>query len=573
MQKPMNLRSRLWLTLSALLTVASAHADVQMPSIFGDHMVLQADRKIPFWGTASPNEKISVTAGKISAQTQAGADGKWRVYLDPQSASTTPTTVTVQGQNKLTFQDVLVGEVWLASGQSNMEIGMTKVRNSRDEIAKGDHPMLRLFAIPFTASWTVRDDIPLPIRQEDPQGHWQLCSPEMLQHDGWQGFAGTAYFFGREIQEKTQKPVGLVLCAYLGQPAEAFMSEETLKSDPEFSVYLDKLAQCKAQSEADKAAYPAAMVTYNQAKTAWDAQYGEQRKQDMAAWAKANDEAEKAGTPAPPIPPPPAPEPKSPPEGSARIGVPTTVYNAMIHPVIPYGIRGAIWYQGEANDPHPFDYDKLMAALIKEWRTEWGEGDFPFYFVQLATLGKPSNSSGHGGWPIIREMQFKTQAVPNTGMAVSIDLGDADLHPADKQDVGHRLALLARHRVYGESIPDTGLVYHSMNIEGNKIRLQFDHADGLKLAPHPILADNLHFQPTEVTGFAIAGKDQKWVVAKAEIDGQTVVVHSDQVPEPVAVRYGWASSPMCFLYNGADLPLGPFRTDDWDETPFVKVKY
>jgi sialate O-acetylesterase len=554
-------------------TSSKSAADVRQPSIFGDHMVLQAGQKIPFWGTAAPGEKITATIGAVSAQTEAGADGKWMVYLGPQSASTTPVTVTVAGNNTLTYRDVLLGEVWLASGQSNMQLGMTKVRNAEQEISEGSHPLLRLFCIQHTSSFSVSDDVPASNRQDDPRGHWQLCTPEMLRSDGWGGFAGTAYFFGREIQDKTRKPVGLVLCAYLGQPAEAFVSIETLKSDPEFAPYIEELDQMRKHAQADRAAYPAAKALYDEAHKAWEDQYGVEYGKALADW--------KAAKTTEPMPRPPVPQPNPPPDGTPKIGAPTTVYNAMIHPIIPYGIRGAIWYQGESNCDEPWCYDKLMASLIREWRTEWNQGDFPFLFVQLCTLGPtpPYPLSlqryplQHSGWPIVREMQTRNLSIPNTGMAVTIDLGDADLHPPDKQDVGHRLALLARRMVYKEPVECLSPMYESMALEGNKIRIRFKNGEGLKMGPHPSLADpRQQAAPPEITGFAIAGVNQKWVNAKAVIDGSSVIVWSDAAPDPAAVRYGWATAPMCYLYNGADLPVAPFRTDDWDEKPFMKPK-
>jgi sialate O-acetylesterase len=556
----------------ASLLAQNVFGNVQMPSVFGDHMVLQASAKDAFWGTASPDEQITVTVGSATAVTQAGSDGKWKVLVDVPAASTTPISVTVHGQNTLTFQDVLLGEVWLASGQSNMEMGLRQLKNGAEEIAKGDHPLIHVLTVPFSSSFAIMENLPPPTVQDKQGSSWQVCSPQVLQADGWNGVSGVADYFGREIQEKTGHPVGIIVAAYHGQSAQGFISLAALKADPALSRYVDDLNVKTQKADTDKASFPQSKAAYDQQMAQWDQQYGADYKKALDAWNAEKTAAVKNGQPIPPAPPLPAPRPKSPPDGSPGLNVPTTSYNAMIHPLIPYGIRGVIWYQGESNAGYPWDYDYLMGQLIKDWRTEWGRDDFPFISVQLCTLGKESFFPGfHGGWPLIREMQTRTQSIPNTGLAVTIDLGDGGLHPGDKQDVGHRLALSARNLVYGESVEDFGPTYDSMTLEGNKIRLGFKHASGLKLASHPPLVDANQVTPLEIPGFAIAGEDKVWNKAQARIEGETVVVWNDQITKPVAVRYGWGNAPACYLYNAADLPMGPFRTDVWDEHPFVKT--
>ncbi len=534
-------------------------------------MVLQASAKDAFWGTASPGEQITVMVGSATATTQTAPDGKWNVLVDAPAASTTPISVTVKGQNTITFQDVLLGEVWLASGQSNMEMGLRPLKNGAEEIKNGEHPLIHVLTVPFSSSFEIMDNLPPPTVQDKEGSSWQVCSPEVLQNDGWNGFSGAAYYFGREIQEKTGHPVGIIVAAYHGQSAQGFISLAALKGDPALARYIDDLNEKTRKAAIDKANFPQAKALYDQQMTQWDQQYGSDYKKALDAWNAEKAAAEIGGQPIPSMPPLPAPRPKSPPDGSPGLNVPTTSYNAMIHPLIPYGIRGVIWYQGESNAEDPWDYDYLMEQLIKDWRTEWGRGDFPFFFVQLCTLGKESFAPQyHGGWSLIREMQTRTLSSPDTGMAVTIDLGDGGLHPGDKQDVGHRLALITRNLVYGESIEYSGPMYDSMTIDGNKIRLHFKHVIGLKLAPHPSFVDANQVMPSEILGFAIAGEDKNWDKAHAQIEGETVVVWNDNISKPVAVRYGWGNAPPCYLYNGADLPMSPFRTDDWDEHPFIK---
>ncbi len=264
--------------------------------------------------------------------------------------------------------------------------------------------------------------------------------------------------------------------------------------------------------------------------------------------------------------------PQVPNDGSANSNTASTLYNGMIHPIIPFAAKGFIWYQGESNAGRPADYCDLFSGMIKGWRADWHEGDLPFLFVQLANIGMGGNVVDKGGFPALREQQYMTLKVPNTAMAVTMDIGEPhDIHPKDKLDVGHRLALAARALAYGEKIPYAGPYYDSMKLEGDKIRLSFKNTDGgLKIEAHPkIRIDDKPVAPPTLTGFGIAGDDRKWVKATAVIDGKTVVVSSDQVKNPVAVRYSWSGNPPCYLYNGADLPAAPFRTDDWSDYPVV----
>jgi sialate O-acetylesterase len=362
-------------------------------------------------------------------------------------------------------------------------------------------------------------------------------------------------------------------------PVETFTSLDALKGHlkdyPDFAKNIAELEGLKAQSEQTKSSYPAAKVAYDQQMRDWNDKYGEQYKKTVQEWKAASQAPKANGEPGSRKPPaPPAPMPKAPIEVGAKLGLPTTLFNAMIHPIIPFGIKGVIWYQGESNTDmkipaKPWSYDKAFAVMINDWRGRWKQGDFPFLFVQLASYGKGMENpvvDMENGFPVIREMQKSTLKLSNTGMAVAIDVGEQnDIHPKDKYDVGHRLALAARRIAYGEDLPFSGPLYDSMKVEGDTIRISFKHAgSGLKIGPHPkIRVDDTPQVPTELGAFAICGSDRNWLAATAKIDGSTVIVSNPEVKSPVAVRYGWSAFPDCHLYNNDGLPASPFRTDDW----------
>ena len=559
----------LYLCLSSTL-----RANVTMPAIFGDHMVLQQSVKLPVWGKADPGEKITVTIGNRTGSTTADATGKWRVNLDPLMNSTQPVKMTVVGKNTVTFSDVLVGDVWACSGQSNMEYGINSTSRAKKDIPKANRPLLRLFIVSKVASFAPQEDIkPDTNPQNALIGHWQVCTPEILVgHGGWpDSFSAAAYYFGAEIQERTGFPVGLIQCPWGGKPIQAFISLEALKKDPALDSYAAQHEKELADSPAVKVAAAAGKAQYDAQMKEWNDQYGAAFKQAMEKWTKADAAARAAHAPLPPRPKPSVPMPIPLPDGNAHPDTASHLFNGMIHPLIPFGIKGVIWYQGEGNAGRPWDYDKLMTALIVDWRGRWGLGDFPFLFVQLAAFQTPVKELVQkDGWPVIRDMQLRTLKIPRTGMAVAIDIGEAnDIHPHDKLDVGHRLALIACHMAYGEDIEFSGPIYDGMKAEGDRIRIHFKHARGLKIGAHPQIFDDVPpaAAPAELPAFAIAGADRKWVPAKAVIEGESVVVSSEQVKEPVAVRYGWAKNPACYLYNGTNLPASPFRTDDWSLNP------
>ena len=505
-------RTSLVVTLFSLMfTVAGVRAEVKLPALISDGMVLQQGVKVGIWGTADPGERVTVTFKDQEASGIADGDGQWKVRLGPLTAGG-PFTLTIAGKNTITLHDVLVGEVWVCSGQSNMGLAVSSVNNAPDEIAHADYPMLRL----FTVGQGVADK-----PQRDVQGYWVPTRPDTIDH-----FSAAAYFFGRDLQRVLNVPVGLIHSSWGGTSAEAWTSHETLASDPDFKPILDGGVRLLSP-------YPKLFQDY-------DAQF--------AQWRQASDKAESEGAPVPPAPPVPDDPRRSP-------GRPSGLFNAMIMPLTNYAIRGVIWYQGEANAGRAIQYRKLFPDLIRDWRRVWNEGDFPFLFVQLANWGI---SQPQANWPELREAQLMTLALPKTGMAVTIDIGDgSDIHPKNKQAVGYRLALAAEAIAYGRDVIYSGPIYESMTVEGDKIRLHFkDVYGGLEAKNWP--APN-------VTGFEIAGDDHKFVGAQAKIDGDTILVSSRKVEHPVAVRYAWAMNPWCNLYNRVGLPASPFRTDDWEE--------
>jgi sialate O-acetylesterase len=550
----------LWVATSVAL-----HADVKLPAIFGDHMVLQEGAKLPVWGTADPNEAVTVTVGGDTGHATADGSGKWRVELKPLKVSATPVTVTVKGKNTVTFSDVLVGEVWVCSGQSNMEFGIGNDVKGKDTIAQATDPAIRLFLVPHATSLEPKSDIgPVaPGPGQEQTGKWQVCSPATLGAKwGWNGFSAVGYYFGREIHQATGKPVGLIGTYWGGTPAQAWTSLSGLEKDPELKTYVDHHKIAEDSLAKNTAAYPAALADYQTKLAAWKAGDGQAFMTQMAAWNIAAKTAAAANQPPPPKPVPATPMPRAPGSPDGGPGTPANLYNGMVAPLIPYAIKGAIWYQGEANGGRGFEYRTLFARMIKDWREKWGEGDFPFCWVQLASFDAGKIPS----WAYLREAQAMTLSLPDTGMATAVDIGVAkNIHPPDKSDVGHRLALAAEVVAYGEKLVDSGPVYASMQAQGNAIRLSFTHkGGGLIIGQAPWVPQGATPLPTDhLTGFVIAGADQNFIPADAKIDGDGIVVSSAQVASPVAVRYDWSNVCDGNLYNKDGLPAPPFRTDDW----------
>jgi len=551
-------------SFSAMIFLAaccSLRADVKLPAIFGDHMVLQEGMKLPIWGTADPAEAVTVTLGDQTAKTTADSNGKWRVEFPPIAGGPHPVTVGVTGKNSITLNDVLIGDVWVCSGQSNMEFGMDMTEDTKKEISQANLPQLRLFCVPKTTSLTPLDDLQ-GVKSDSLQGHWQICSPETLAKDGtWSGFSAVGYFFGREIQKKTVHPVGLIASDWGGTRAQAWTSLSGLQKDPVLQHLVSEHDRTVANYPKAKPVYDVQFAAYRSDLAAWQTNVAPAYKATLDQWNAAVKAAQAAHQPSPPKPEPSTPMPHAPHDADGGANGPTNLFNAMISPLIPFGIKGVIWYQGESNAGQPQEYRTLFSRLINDWREKWGEGDFPFLFVELASFKAPGSN-----WSLLREAQRAALALPNTGMATAVDIGNPDnIHPSDKKDVGKRLALVARHVAYGEKLVCSGPVFDAMKLNGSSITLTFkDEGGGLIIGKAPWVPPG--FQPlptTDLLGLTIAGGDKKWVAAGARIVGSTVVVSSPQVPDPVAVRYDWANAPQGNLYNQENLPASPFRTDDW----------
>jgi sialate O-acetylesterase len=629
--------------------ITPSASDLKLPALFSDHMVLQQKLACPVWGWASDGTKVTVEINGQRA-TATAKDRCWQVQL-PALEAGGPYTLTVSTpQRMIELKDVLVGEVWVCSGQSNMEFPVVSSQNAQAEIAAAHYPNIRLFTVEKATSSEPLQDV---------TGQWVVCTPETVGD-----FSAVGYFFGRDLMKSGIQPIGLIDTTWGGTPAEAWTSTEALKSDPEFAPILARDADSKqiqaqllkkygTQLMTDERNADVIMSDTTALKKGWanmDADLSEWETMNLPtlweeaglnidgvvwfcrdvnipqAWAGRDltlklstiDDIDLTyfngaqigktffDTPSPwmapriytvpgklvrtgknviavrvldsqgggGIYPSNTPMQIGPADdtnpidlsgpwhyrierimslGSGQQNLPARLYNAMIAPLAPYGIKGAIWYQGESNADRAYQYRKLFAVMIQDWRRAWNIGDFPFYFVQLANYMQRKAEPEESAWAELREAQQMTLSLPHTGMAVIIDVGNPnDIHPRDKQTVGKRLALIAQARDYGRDIECSGPVYSSMTVENGQVRLHFDYVDsGLVAKDGPL------------TGFAIAGADRKFHWSEAAIEGKTIVVKSDKVAAPVAVRYAWADNPACNLYNGAGLPASPFRTDDW----------
>ncbi|GAB2943517.1 sialate O-acetylesterase [Hymenobacter coalescens] len=490
-----------------------AQATITLPKLLADHLVLQQKTTVALWGWAAPGEQVTVRASwrQQPVQTTADAQGDWLVRV-PTAKAGGPYTLTFEGlQNKLTVQDVLLGEVWLCGGQSNMVFPVSKrpnsgsysgIVNEAEVKPRANYPLMRMFTVQNQVA-----DAPQP---DVPGGSWAVCSPATVGE-----FSAVAYFFAQEIHERTKVPIGLINATWGGTPAESWTRREVLEQDPELRPILERYQRGLETYPQDYAAYQAALQAYRQAKAA--------------------DPTIRRAAPKEPF-------------GPTSNKSPCKNYNAMIHPLVPYTLRGVIWYQGESNVDRGYQYRRLFPALIGSWRQEWGQPKLPFYFVQIAPHGSAN--------PEIREAQLLTMlSVPRTGMAVITDAGDStDIHPRNKQVVGHRLAQWALAREYGEKKrPTSGPIYEQMRVQGGRVRLRFRHTDG------GLVARGGEF----LREFTVAGPDSVFRPAQARIEGRHVVVWSDEVKQPVAVRFAWKHTPFPNLYNGASLPASPFRTDQW----------
>jgi sialate O-acetylesterase len=626
-------------------------ADPRLPNLFGNHMVLQRDKDIAVWGWAEPGENISVSLAFQTRTTTAASDGRWKIALSPLPAGG-PFTLTVSGQKTITLKDVMLGEVWVASGQSNMTYALSGATRSAEEIPKAIYPEIRLFTVPKKVALEPQEDT-LPAA-------WETCSPDTAKK-----FSAVSYFFARDLYKALGVPVGMILSAWPGSGGEEWTDDKSLQRELELRPILKRWEASPTQVKSFAAEpvslsldfddfelmpaaegaklLPFAKFDGGTASTAtagnwvydWDDAPGtsfelvspghggvsfaarvagtfdpmtssrlqanfkrDESPMDVRAYAGIRfwvrgDGLFQLQTIQPTISDwdnyssetfPATPEWKqitiwfkdlrqagwgvaAPLTLDALTGFllnitpsigdpprpPSGLYDGMIAPLQMYRIRGALWYQGEGNTWRAYQYRTLLPALIRGWRSGWAEGDFPFLIVQLPNLGS-SSELGDSIWAELREAQLLTvKTVPNTGLAVTIDVGDAaNLHPPRKAEIGERLARWSLGTTYGKKIVYSGPLYKSSRIEGNRIRIQFRQ-----------IGSGLEARDGELKGFAIAGADRKFHRASARIEGDSILVSSPDVSAPVAVRYAWAGSPVCNLYNKEGLPASPFRTDDW----------
>lgn len=515
---------RVHLVFSLLLVLAGAVGalcDVKLPAVIGDNMVLQQGMDVPIWGWAEVGEKVKVSGSWAGRCREATADeqGKWMVKVESPDAGG-PYEMSVVGKNTIEIKNILVGEVWVCSGQSNMEMGLGLVENARQEIARADYPHIRLFHVPLRASGKPEPDV---------EAEWKICSPKNISTDniweGWpRGFSAVAYFFGRQLHKELGIPVGLIGSSWGGSPIEPWTPPVGFKLVPKLSDILKGVEEAKAQ--------------YNEAAAEEIGRYEK--------WLAGSKFALVSGK----VVSAPPPWPEHPLKSSKK---PTGLYNGMIHPLIPFGIRGAIWYQGEANLSDGMLYYDKMKALIGGWRQVWGQGDFPFYYVQLAPYRYRWGPPQPYRMPEMWEAQAESLAIANTGVAATVDISDLDdIHPRNKQEVGRRLSLWALAKTYGrEGLVYRGPQYKSMAVEGDKVRVRFECAGG-GLRASDGAAPNW---------FEVAGADGQYFWAEAKIEGDSVLVWSEKVARPVAVRFAWHEEAEPNLMNKEGLPAWPFRSD------------
>ncbi len=514
--------------LIGLAGVRTVVADVSVPAVFSDFMVLQRGMEVPVWGKAEAGEKVTVSFGGKEVSTEAGADGKWMVKLPAMEASAEGRELVVAGKNRLGIQDVLVGDVWMCSGQSNMEWSMGAC-DAAEDIAAADFPAIRRIKAGHVSLSRPTDVVP---------GKWEKCTPQSAR-----GFTAVGFYFARKVHQEVGVPVGILDCNWGGTRIEPWTA-------PEGFAMVESLKGMAEEMKKREAAYRAEMG---------------KRLDEVEAWIGKVREAVK--TEDGEIPP----QPQIPGNPAAGSGSPMALYNGMVHPMVPFGIKGALWYQGESNGGEGDEYFEKMRALVLGWRKVWGQGEFPFYFVQLANHEQPTDDpAGGNGWARHRMAQLRAmKEIPKAGMAVIIDVGEAgDIHPKNKFDVGERLARWALNRDYGKTdVVVSGPIFDSASVEGDKVRVKFmaeSLGGGLMVGKKEGRKPTEGVKDGKLERFAVAGEDKKWVWAEAVIDGDSVVVSSPQVAAPVAVRYAYSMNPAgANLYNKEGLPASPFRTDGW----------
>jgi sialate O-acetylesterase len=501
---------------SAILIVtgflaAPLQASVALAPLFVDGAVIQRDKPVPVWGTADAGEKISVVFAGQNHATTADAGGRWRVNLAALPASSTPREIVIKASNIITVRDVLVGEVWLASGQSNMEWPLAYSTDAKKEIAAANFPLVRQFKVAKQPGFTPLATV---------AGTWTPALPDTAGQ-----FSGVAYYFALDLHRKLKVPVGILNSSWGGTGIDTWISPDACRTAPSLASAFQKFETGPRATAEEKAAF----------------------QESQAAWEKARDDAKAAKQPFS------QPAPKAPP-GLPSSRTLTALYNGMIHPLVPYALRGAIWYQGESSTSIAAAYPGRMEALVGGWRQAFDQGDFPFYWVQLPNLDIGGQNQTNWLWAEMREAQAKSLSIPNTAQAVTLDVGDnKGLHPKNKKPVGERLALLALARTYSmKDVVDSGPAFKSATLEGSAYRITYQ--------PSP---SALTPSPAGLTGFELAGRDQVFHPAEAVIDGSTVVVTSLLVKDPVALRYAYRNAPAVGLFNADGLPAAPFRTDSW----------
>ncbi len=499
----------------ALLIVSATNvrANVVLPDVISGGMVLQRGQSIRIWGKADPGEAITVRFGKQLKSTTADQSGRWMVRLNALRASVEPTTLTIEGNNKLELKDILVGEVWLVAGQSNMQRLLSETENGAAVIAAANHPLIRLFNVSRQVAFK---------HAPPPLGVWLACTPDSVKQ-----FSAAGYYFGVELQRELKVPIGLINSSYGGSQAEAWTPVEYLTASPDLKPTVERTKIWDEERPRVKEQYDAA----------------------IKKWREEADEAKAKGAKPQPSP--------SVPDALREYRIAASIYDGMIAPLIPFSLRGAIWYQGESNEARAQQYELLLPTMIRAWRERWGQGEFPFGIVQLPNYRDSKDDPEDSAWSHLREAQRRTaSAIPNTGLIVTVDIGEAhDIHPKNKIDVGRRMARWALADVYGLRMVQSGPTFERAKVDGSSIVLTFDNVGtGLRVK-----------NGTKLDEFAIAGEDRKWHWAEAEIVGRNrVKVWSPAVQKPAAVRYAFNNNPKNpNLTNETGLPAAPFRTDNF----------
>ncbi|MDB5121779.1 MAG: 9-O-acetylesterase [Sphingobacteriales bacterium] len=524
------------LTLFCVFTIPTAIAAIKLPAIIGNNMVLQRGIKVPLWGWATIGEEIQISfQGKVF-KTTADKEGKWFVKLSSYKAGGPFEMSLKSNESQIELKNILIGDVWVASGQSNMEFGIQNEKTGTEEIPKATDSQIHMFYVPMASALEPQKDI-ATVPAGSRNGQWIVCSPEAMADTkwSWHGFSAVGYYFAKELRSSTGSPVGMIATYKGGTPAQAWISLPGLQQAPAFSNYINNHQSFLDNYEKVKQEYPAKEATFQAAFKQWNLQ--------------------QTGA-----------KPQAPTRPDGGFSAPSNLYNAMVSPLVPYGIKGVIWYQGESNAdklPQALEYKSLFPRLISDWREKWGQGNFPFLYVQLANIRKPAETPSEGIWPWLREAQLKTLSVTKTGMAVITDIGEAyDIHPTNKKDVGIRMALIARKVAYKEKLVYSGPVYKCMKIKRNTVELSFENTGSGLVGNNPILKTNT-LASDHLRGFGIAASDGKFVWADAVLKGNKIIVSSDKISKPVAVRYNWADNPTGTLYNQEGLPATPFRTDNF----------